>query len=266
VEEVVFERREQVALVTLNRPEKMNSLTPDMQVRLREIWGEFRDDPGLRVAVITGMGRAFCAGRDLRAAGPGSPEFHRAQQEARDRGETLETRQASNGASPDEVWKPVIAAINGHCLAAGYALAMSCDIRIASEHASLGMPAAKRGLFSSGQALRTLLSAPWGWALEMMFTGEAVDAATAFRLGLVNHVVPPDDLLPAAFRLAEKICACAPLSVAAHKELAYRSLDMVFSDAARLEREFYTRMLETEDVMEGSRAFAEKRPPVFQGR
>ena len=128
------------------------------------------------------------------------------------------------------------------------------------------MPAARRGLFSGGQALRTLLSAPFGYALEMMMTGEAVDAATALRIGIVNHVVPPYELLPAAFRLADKIRACAPLSVGAHKELAYRSLDMIFSEASRLESEFYTRMLETEDVMEGSRAFAEKRQPVYQGR
>lgn len=265
MEEVLLEKRDQVALITLNRPEKMNSLTPAMQVRLREIWGEFRDDASLRVAVITGSGRAFCSGRDLRAAGPGSPEFHRAQQQARERGEELEQRRAINGASPDEVWKPVIAAVNGHCLAAGYALAMSCDIRIASENASLGMPAARRGLFSAGQALRTLLSAPFGYALEMMMTGEAVDAATAYRIGLVNRVVPADELLPAAFGLADKIRACAPLSVGAHKELAYRSLNMIYSDAARLESDFYTKMLETEDVMEGSRAFAEKRQPVFRG-
>ena len=265
ISDVLFEKRGDVALVTLDRPEKMNALTPEMQLRLREIWGEFRDDDALRVAIITGNGRAFCSGRDLRARGPGSPEFHRARQEALARGETLDAPRAANGAAPNEVWKPVIAAVNGHCLAAGYALAMSCDIRIASEQAMFGMPAAKRGLFSGGQALRTMLSVPFGWALEMMFTGEAVDAQTAFRLGIANRVVPHEELLPSAFALAEKISACAPRSVAAHKELAYRSLDMLFSDASRLEGEFYTRMLETEDALEGSRAFAEKRQAAFRG-
>jgi E-phenylitaconyl-CoA hydratase len=266
MDEVLVERRDGIALVTLNRPEKMNALTPAMQDRLREFWVEFRDDAGLRVAVLTGAGRAFCSGRDLMAAGPGSPEYHRRQQEAQARGEETKEVIPGNNALPVNIWKPVIAAVNGHCLAAGYGLAMACDIRIASEKASFGMPAARRGLFSGAQALRTLLSAPFGFALEMMFTGEAVDAETAVRVGIANRAVPHADLLPSVFALAEKIAANAPLSVAAHKELAYRSLDLTYSEAARIEADFYTRMLETEDVLEGQRAFAERRPAAFKGR
>lgn len=264
--DVMIERRGAIALVTLNRPEKMNALSPAMQETMGTFWEEFRNEPALRVAIVTGTGRAFCSGRDLLAHGPGSPEYHRQVEAARERGEDLANPEPGNGAFPTRIWKPIIAAVNGHCLAAGYALALACDIRIASPAAKFGMPAARRGLFSGGQALRTLLSVPFSYALEMMLTGEAVDAETALRIGLINRVVPEDQLLPSAFALAEKIAANAPLSVNAHKEFAYRNLDLPFTEAARMESGFYTQMLGTEDVMEGSRAFAEKRPAVFRGK
>jgi enoyl-CoA hydratase/carnithine racemase len=261
--DILFEKRGPVALVTLNRPEKMNALTFEMQIRLREIWAELRDDHSLRVAIITGNGRAFCSGRDLTSRGPGSPEYLRDARQAGGSGE----RPALPGPLPTEVWKPVIAAVNGYCLAGGYALAMMCDIRIASERASFGMPAVRRGLFSGqGQALRTLRSIPFGRALELMLVGEAIDAQTAYQLGIANKVVPHEALLPAAFEMAEKICENAPLSVAAHKEFAYRTRDMTEAEALALEAELYQRMIESDDALEGSRAFAEKRRPVYQGR
>ena len=261
---VDFERRGQIALITLNRPEKLNALDTDMMLRLGEIWAEFRDDPDLRVAVITGAGeRSFCSGRDLAAGAPGSPEHYRA---AKARGEELPP--AGSEFTPHDVWKPIIAAINGHCLAAGFALALACDIRLASENASIGTSAAKRGLLAGGGQIQRLARyVPFGRALEMLLVSDAVDAQTALEIGLVSRVLPQAELVPAAIKLAERICENAPLAVQATKEAAYRGVfDMDFEDAMKLEGQFYNKMLETDDVMEGARAFQEKRRPQFKGR
>lgn len=261
---VDFERRGQTALITLNRPEKLNALDTGMMLRLGEIWEEFRDDPGLRVAVVTGAGeRAFCSGRDLAAGAPGSPEHYRA---AKERGEEIPP--PGSEFTPHNVWKPIIAAINGHCLAAGFALALACDIRIASENASIGTSAAKRGLLAGGGQIQRLARyVPFGRALEMLLVSDAVDARTALEIGLVNRVVPLPELLPTAFALAERICENAPLAVQATKEVAYRGVfDMDFEAGMKLEGEFYNKMLETEDVLEGARAFQERRKPEFKGR
>jgi enoyl-CoA hydratase/carnithine racemase len=261
---VDFERRGQTALITLNRPEKLNALDTGMMLRLGEIWEEFRDDPGLRVAIVTGAGeRAFCSGRDLAAGAPGSPEHYRA---AKERGEEIPP--AGSEFTPHNVWKPIIAAINGHCLAAGFALALACDIRIASENASIGTSAAKRGLLAGGGQIQRLARyVPFGRALEMLLVSDAVDAQTALEIGLVNRVVPLPELLPTAFALAERICENAPLAVQATKEAAYRGVfDMDFEAGMKLEGEFYNKMLETEDVLEGARAFQERRKPEFKGR
>lgn len=261
---VDFERRGQIALITLNRPEKLNALDSDMMFRLGEIWAEFRDDDGLRVAVITGAGeRSFCSGRDLAAGAPGSREYYL---EAKERGEELPL--VGSEFQPEGVWKPIIAAINGHCLAAGFALALSCDLRIASENASIGTSAVKRGLLAGGgQVQRLARYVPFGRALEMLLFSDAIDARTALEIGLVNKVVPLPDLLPTALSWAERLCENAPLALQATKEAAYRGVfDMTFEESMRLESEFYNKMLETEDVVEGARAWAEKRRPDFKGR
>jgi enoyl-CoA hydratase/carnithine racemase len=261
---VDFERRGQIALITLNRPEKLNALDTEMMLRLGEIWAEFRDDAELRVAIVTGAGeRSFCSGRDLAAGAPGSPEHYRA---AKERGEEIPP--AGSEFQPHEVWKPIIAAINGHCLAAGFALALACDIRIASENASIGTSAAKRGLLAGGGQIQRLARyVPFGRALEMLLVSDAVDAQTAYEIGLVNRVVPLPELLPTAIKLAERMCENAPLALQATKEAAYRGVfDMDFEDAMKLEGELYNKMLETEDVLEGARAFQERRKPEFKGR
>ena len=261
---VDFERRGQIALITLNRPEKLNALDTSMMLRLGEIWAEFRDEDGLRVAVVTGAGeRAFCSGRDLAAGAPGSPEHYRA---AKERGEEIPP--PGSEFQPQGVWKPIIAAINGHCLAAGFALALACDIRLASENAMLGTSAAKRGLLAGGGQIQRLARyVPFGRALEMLLTADSVDAQTAYEIGLVNRVVPLPELVPAAIALAERLCENAPLALQATKEVAYRGVfDMDFEPAMDLEGKYYNKMLETEDVLEGARAFAERRKPEFKGR
>jgi len=238
---VSFERRGHIALITINRPEVHNALDTPTVAALADAWAEFDRDRDLRVAIITGAGgRAFSAGADLRTRVPG----------------LLERGYAQDGPSPyPATWKPVIAAIAGYCLAGGLALALACDIRIAATNAVFG---------TMGVRLPRLI--PFGRALELLFTGELIDAREALAVGLVNRVVEPEALLPTAFELAEKVAANAPLAVQAAKEAAYRGIDLPLAEALRLEAELFDRVARTEDALEGTRAFIEKRPPVFRGR
>lgn len=259
---VEMEQRDRVLLLTLNRPEKMNALNQEMMEQLAEAWRRVREDDGIWVTIVTGAGdRAFCSGRDLLAGAPGSPEYHR---ERLARGEQVEPRELHY--TPDGIAKPVIAALNGWTLAGGFALALSCDFRLAAETARLGSPAVKRGLAGGDQIVRLTRFVPFARGLEMVMLGDHISAAEAERIGLVNAVVPPERLLPTAFDWAERLCRNGPLAVRATKDVAYRALDLTFREARRLEGEVYNRILETEDVMEGHRAFAEKREPVWKGR
>jgi enoyl-CoA hydratase/carnithine racemase len=166
-----------------------------------------------------------------------------------------------------EVWKPVIGAVNGYCLGGGMTLLMATDIRIAATHATFSLAEVKRGIIpGNGGTQRVLDQLPYAIGMEMLLTGDGIDATTAERWGLVNKVVPMADLLPTAFAYAKRIAANAPLAVQAAKELAIRSRDMDLQTGLRWER-MVTRMLQgTEDVAEGAKAFAEKRPPQFKGR
>jgi E-phenylitaconyl-CoA hydratase len=260
---VDFELRGRVALLTLNRPEKMNALDAKMMDQLQAHWQRIRDDDGIWVAIITGAGdRAFCSGRDLMAGAPGSPEHHRARLA---RGETVEPREPHF--TPENLWKPVIAAINGYTLAGGFALALACDFRIAADSARIGSMAVKRNLLGGGgQTQRLIRYVPFAKALELLLLGDHVPAAELERIGLVNKVVPREQLLSTAFEWAERLCRNGPLAVRATKEAAYRGLAMSFREGMRLEGTLYNRMLETEDVLEGARAFKERREPVWQGR
>lgn len=260
---VEFEQRGHIVLLTLNRPEKMNALDEQMMDQLAAYWQRVRDEDDIWVAIITGTGdRAFCAGRDLLAGAPGSPEHHRAQLA---KGEPVAPRELHY--TPEGIWKPIIAAINGYALAGGFALALACDLRIASETARLGSMAVKRGLLGGGgQTQRLPRYVPFAKALELLLFGDHVPAAELERIGLVNKVVPQAELLPTALDWAERLCRNGPLAVRATKEAAYRGLELGLREGMRLEGELANRMLETEDVLEGQRAFAERREPVWQGR
>ena len=200
-----------IVTLTLDRPEKMNSLSPAMFSELARFWPEFEADESLHVAIVTGTGRAFSSGRDL-------VRTNAAQDE----------RERYDGADPDapfaidQISKPVIAAINGWCLAAGFALALACDLRIISEGARIGSVAPRRGLLSAaGQAQRLVRYVPFGLALELLLRGNHIDAHEAHRIGLVNAVVPPDQLQSTARAWAEEIASNAPLSVRYNKRAAY---------------------------------------------
>lgn len=259
---VLTEQRDRVLLITLNRPEKMHSLNQEMMGALADVWGRVRDDDGIWVAIITGSGeRAFCSGRDLFAGTPGSWEYHRAQKAA---GAELAPRQRPW--APNNLWKPVIAAVNGYALAGGFALALACDFRLAAGTARLGSMAVKRNLLANGQIVRLTRYVPFAKALELILLGDHISAAEAQAIGLVNAVVPQGELLPTAFAWAERICKNGPLAVRASKEVAYRALELPFAEALQLEGERYENMLETEDVQEGQTAFRERREPVWRSR
>ncbi len=249
-------RHDRTFVITLDRPEAMNSIDSEMFDQITDAWDEFEHDDGLFVAVVTGAGdRAFCAGRDLvKSAADSANDWSRRRNEGR--------------LTPEGIWKPVLAAINGHCLAAGLGLALGCDLRLASPNATFGTMAAKRGIVAGGGQIQRLARyIPFGMAMEMILFGDRIDAPEAYRIGLVNRVVPQAELLDTAMEWAARLCANGPLALQAMKQAACDGgLDMTFRVGVRVAARLYTEIMRAEDAAEGQRAFAEKRPPRFQGR
>jgi len=256
------ELRDRVLLITLNRPEKMNALDGEMSAQLNAAWRRLAEDDDCWVAIVTGAGdRAFCSGRDLLAGGPGSPEYHH---EMAERGEHAVS--APREYAPDTIWKPVIAAINGWCLAGGFALALSCDFRLMADSARIGSMAVKRNRVGLQQTARLGRYVAFPKALELLMLGDHVPAEEAERMGLVNKVAPQPELMSLAFDWAARLMRGGPLAVRASKEVAYRSLESSWEDALALETSWHDRLLETEDGLEASKAFKEKRDPVWKAR
>jgi enoyl-CoA hydratase/carnithine racemase len=257
---VLYEKRERVALITINRPEAMNAIDPETHWELDAAFRAFRDDQELWVAVLTGAGeKAFCAGADLKKLVP------MAFAEARGR---PDQEPGLGGITRGlEIWKPIVAAINGHCLAGGLELALACDLRLAAPHATFGLTEVRWGLIpGAGGTQRLARAVPLAKAMELILLGESIDAQEAYRLGLVNLVVPLPELMPTAFRWAQTLCERGPLAVRAAKEAVIRGLGMPLEDGLRLEAFLSGSLRGTEDAQEGPRAFAEKRRPVFKGR
>lgn len=261
--DIIYEKRGNIAYVTINRPQSMNALGPDQQDEIVQAWETFRDDPDALVAIITGEGdRAFCAGADLKTYTPviADRSPYDIRQDANRPGFGGITRGL-------EIWKPVIAAVNGYALAGGLELALACDIRIASENAQFGCSEVRRGFHHcDGGTVRLPLIVGLGNALKMQLTGEPIDAAEALRIGLVSEVTNLPELMPTAQRYAEMIASNSPLGVRSAKESMLRSLGRNFEDALRLENILFSSITKTEDYKEGPTAFAEKRPPEWRGR
>ena len=225
--------------------------------QLSEAWSRVRDDEHIRVAIITGAGdRAFSTGADLKSfvnAPPAMSQFWLTQQD-----------QLLNRGL--EVWKPVIAAVNGYCLGGGMTLLLATDLRLATPTATFGFSEVARGVVpGNGGTQRILEQLPHAIAMEMLLTGRRIDAETAARWGLINRVVPHEELLADAFELAREISANAPLAVQATKELALRSRDVDRHTGLRLEQAMNRLLGFTNDAKEGPAAFAERRPAKFTG-
>lgn len=256
---LVYEKRDHIAFVTMNRPEALNARNTQLREELLAAFQDASHDPDVRVVILTGTGRAFSVGRDLKEAAtnpPASPIEGRANRAV----STNDTRVV------ESMGKPVIAAINGLALGGGLELALACDIRIAAETAQLGLPEAARGLMPGGggtQRLPRLVGR--SVALQLMFTGESIPAPEAYRIGLVNRVVPPDQLLAAAEDMARAIATKATLSLQFIKEAVRKGLDLSLEDGLALEGDLATILATSEDSKEGPRAFAEKRPPQWKG-
>ena len=261
-EKVIYEKRGHIAVVTINRPDSMNAIDPQTSAEMHEVFSDFRDTDDLWVAVLTGAGpRAFSAGNDLVA-------MSRMQQEGSNAVSAAYSRAPFGGITRNfECWKPMIAAINGYCLAGGLEIALSCDIRIAAEHAQFGLAEVTRGIMpGAGGTQRLPRSIPFGVALELMLTGDKYDAQWALRYGLVNYVVPADEVMPRAIALAERLCENAPVSLRLVKEAAYKGANMTIEDGLRFEIEQSKKVLMTEDAREGPLAFAQKRKPEWKGK
>ena len=256
---LTYEIQGHVAVITLNRPEVMNSLNYQSYLELEDAVRSAR----VRVLVITGAGRAFCAGDDVKqilGGGAGPPAEFR-ERAARSGGLTP----AADALLHTDI--PVIAAVNGPAVGWGMELALMADIRVASENARFGELFVIRGLCCDAPGLGRLAQLVGRErAAELLFTGEVIDAATALEIGLVSRVVEKAELLPTSMRLAEKIAANPPLAVQALKAGLRRTLDPDWRDTGRWAIEQIRRLRETEDSKEGVRAFLEKREPVYVGR
>lgn len=252
-----FELDDGVALITINRPERLNAMDADHYAALSDAWTRVRDDSDVRVAIVTGAGeRSFSTGADIKSFVAEPPELSQMWLTQK---ELLLNRGL-------EVWKPVVAAVNGYCLGGGMTLLLATDIRLAAPHATFGLSEVKRGVVAgNGGTQRILSQLPYAIGMEMLLTGERIDADTAARWGLVNHVVPQEQLLEEARAVARRIAANAPLAVQAAKELAVRAREMPLTSGLRLEQ-IVNRMLQfTDDAAEGPAAFSEKRPANFKG-
>jgi len=249
---VDYEKEGRIAIFTINRPEAMNALNMQVRLELNEALIDFRDDPDLWVGIITGAGeKAFSAGADIKEFRPGP----------------IEVRGAVARLRPDQIWKPFIAAINGFALGGGLELAMECDLRIAAEHARLGQPEVNIGFMPGGGGTQRLPRfVGRAVAAEILLTGQPIDSQEAYRIGLVNRVVSLDQLMPTARELAETICQRGPMGVRATKEAMIRGYDLALEQGLQLETDLANRVRSTEDFMEGARAFAEKREPVYKAR
>lgn len=249
-----YEIKDQIAYITLNRPERLNAISDELGERLNEVWTRFAGDDSAKVAILTGTGeKAFCAGLDMKEraeldAKRGSPGIKR------------------HWEGPD-IHKPTIAAINGLAMGGGWKLAQDCDIRIAAEHAEFAVSEVKWGR-GVPWAMPMLWMIPFGILMEVLLTGERVSAKRAYEIGFVNRVVKKEDLMAESARMAGVIRDNAPLSVKAVKETFYKARDLGLGcrEGLQMAAELWEKVYQSEDAQDGPKAFAEKRKPIWKGR
>ena len=251
LELVDYRKEDAIARVTLNRPEKLNAMNAQMHEELGRVWKDFRDDPALRVAILSGNGRCFSAGSDLSFGAPKS--------RYRYTGEFPAITQTHG------VYKPIVAAMHSHVVGYGLWIALDADIRIASEDVSFWLPEPQWGIATIPAAWLPRLM-PWAIASELLLMAERVDAQRAYQVGLVNKVVASDQLMEEAERAARRICELSPVAVQGMKELMVRAGHLDYSAVDQLTDRVQTRVMNSEDRKEGGRAFVEKRRAEWPGR
>lgn len=248
-----------VAVLTIDRPEAMNCLDPEHNAALEQAYRRYQADDALRCAVLTGTGRAFSAGADLKTLIPA------VRQAVLD--DTAEPWVLGGMTWDPESGKPMVAAVNGHALAGGLELALACDVRICSPNATFGLAETKWAIIpGAGGTQRLPRVVPLGVAVEMILTGDPIDARAALAYGLVNRVVPADELLAEALRVARLIASRGPVAVRAAKRAIHTGLREGLRAGLEQEQRLLAECMRTDDAAEGPRAFAEKREPVYRGR
>lgn len=257
--EVVSERRGNVLVLRINRPEARNSLNPAVMAGIGAGLIEAETDPDIRAIVLTGTGdRAFCGGMDLAAFASGNMGGGDVDAAGMARFQPFMSR--------GECSVPVIGAANATAVAGGFELLMACDMIVAAEGSKFGLPEVKRGLFAAGGGMFLAKRIPLAKALELTLTGDYIEAEEAVQLGLVNKVVPADEVIDAALELAGKIAANGPLGVAATKELVRMAANKPADEVWKVHAERQATVFASDDAREGSMAFIEKREPVWQGK
>ena len=252
---IEYEQQNHIVTIAFNRPERLNALGGTLRDELCEAWVRFDEDPEARVAILTGRGRAFCAGRDLK--------------------ESLERGHGSSGSRYSEVLsqdlvpqtaKPTIAAVHGYAIAAGFVIALGCDMIVAAEGTKFQMQQLRHGGTIGHYSLAILEQLPWQAAMEMLLGGVELDARRAHELGFVNHVVPPDQLLQKAGEMAANLAALPPLHLQRTKQLLTEVRPRPTQQVRELERETREFIAGLEDTTESMKAWVERRPPVYRGR
>ena len=254
-DEVLYEVDGRVATITLNRPDQRNAVNPALTAAMLEVMDGFEADPDVWVGILTGAGENFSAGADLKAIAAGQAAGIGAG------------KGGFGGIVKYPRTKPLIAAVRGFALAGGTELALACDLVVASRDAAFGLPEVTRGIIAAaGGMFRLPRAIPPARARELILTGDRLGAEEAHRLGMVNHLVEADEVVPAARRIAERICQNAPLAVRESLAIARAALEITEEEGWRRSAEASARIFQTEDAKEGPRAFAEKRQPEWKGR
>jgi enoyl-CoA hydratase/carnithine racemase len=257
---VTYEKHDRIATITLNRPQVMNALHLEAHLELKTVWEDFRDDPEVWVAILTGAGeRAFSAGNDLKVTAERTASGDDVQGRARPPFGRI-TRDF-------DCPKPMIAAVNGVAVGGGLEMALACDIIIAADHARFGLPEARVGLMAGAGGIHRLArQVPFKQAMGLLMTGRLIGADEAYRIGLVNEIVPLAELMPTAARWAAEILECSPNSLRLTKEAVFDGLQYSVDDALERDAPRVARLLASADYVEGPKAFSEKRKPEWTGQ
>ena len=248
---LIYEKKDRVAYITLNRPEKMNSINSELMNELAKTWVDFRDDDEVWVALLTGAGKLFCAGADFQSIGEPGIQV----------GFNVLREDPNNY----QVYKPIICAINGPVIGRAISLVLACDIRIVAENVEFSVPEVKFGVIPGGMDVLEQFIPP-AIAREMLFFGDKINAQRAYEIGLVNRVVPQDKLVTEAAAMAAKLASNSPLALRGIKEMFMRSKDLDYRTAAAIYETTNGRVLRSKDYEEGMKALSERRKPQWQGK